>query len=122
MPEKRRVSVEDYVTDHIREAEKQAEARLAYVEEHVLRLLEHAIEKVKDEAWETRAWILLLTAASWGALAQDQDPKRLIAAAVTLFLVVVAGSFMVLRRIARRKRQPEPPHSQQKEQDEENST
>lgn len=110
MPEKPRVGVTAYV-----------EARLAASEEHVLRLLEHAIEKVKDEAWETRAWILLLTAASWGNLAanQQRDTTHVVAAAVTLGLVLLAGTFMVARRKYRRRRLPAPPKSQLKQTSEE---
>lgn len=83
--------------------EAYVEARLKTIEERTARLLSAAVEKVKDEAWETRTWILLLTAASWGALAEDQDPRKIVGASVTLFLVTIAvGVF--LYRWRRRKR------------------
>lgn len=83
------------------------DARLDAAEARMKRSLDHAVEKVRDEAHETRAWVLLLTAASWGALAQDTDGTRLVAAIVTLGVVAVAGIYLVVRKQIRARRMRE---------------
>lgn len=95
-------------TPHVIEVDDYVNARLDEAKDHFGRMLDRAVEKIRDDTRdkirEALSLVMMLTAASWGALAQDVDNTRVVAAAVTLAIILAAASYLVWSWLRRRRR------------------